>query len=68
MLVVEIRTKDRADLKQNHEHIKMLIPMGIESIFDYTSCAGLFRVDDDDREWVGKAGDIGFGQDRGSNN
>jgi len=56
------------DLKQNHGHIKMLIPIGMKSLLDYTRCVRLFRVDDDDREWVGKAGVIGFGQAIGSNN
>ena len=46
----------------------MLIPIGIESLFDYARCVYLFRVDDDDREWVGKGEDIGLGQAMGSNN
>jgi hypothetical protein len=54
--------------KQNYVHIKMFIPTGIESLFDYTRCVYLVRVDDNDREWVGKAEDIMFGQTIGSNN
>jgi hypothetical protein len=46
----------------------MLIPIGIESLFDYARCVCLFRVDYDDCERVGKAGDIEFGQAIGSNN
>jgi hypothetical protein len=54
--------------KQTDGHIKMLIPIGIESLFDYARCVCLFRVNDDDRDWVGKAEDIEFGQAIGSNN
>jgi hypothetical protein len=39
----------------------MLIPVGTESVFDYARCMHLFRVDADDREWVGKAEEIEFG-------
>ena len=46
----------------------MLIPTGIESLFDYARCMCLFRVDNDDREWVGKSEDIEFGQAIGSKN
>jgi hypothetical protein len=46
----------------------VLIPIGIESLLDYARCVCLFRVDDDDREWVGKAEDIEFGQAIGRNN
>ena len=46
----------------------MFIPIGIESLRDYARCVYLFRVDDNDHEWVGKAEDIGFGQAIGGNN
>ena len=46
----------------------MLIPKGLKSLFDYARCVRLFRVNEDDREWVGKAGVVGFGQAMGSNN
>jgi hypothetical protein len=46
----------------------MFIPIGIERLFDYARCVYLFRVDGDDREWVGKPEDIGSGQAIGSNN
>ena len=42
--------------------------MGMESLFDYTRCVCLSRVDDDDREGVWKAVDIKIGQAIGSNN
>jgi hypothetical protein len=46
----------------NDGHIKVLIPIGIESLLDYARCVCLFRVDGDDCEWVGKSEDITFGQ------
>ena len=46
----------------------MLIPVGSDSLFGYARCMDLFRVDADDREWVGKAEVIEFGQVSGSNN
>jgi len=46
----------------------MLIPVGTKSIFGYARCMYLFRVNADDREWVGKVEDIEFGQVSGSNN
>lgn len=48
----------------------MLVPTGMESLFDNARCVCLFRVDEDDREWVGKAEVTGrgFGQVIGSNN
>lgn len=45
----------------------MLIPIGIESLFNYARCASLFRVDGDDRKWVGKTEDIAFNQAIGRN-
>jgi hypothetical protein len=54
--------------EQNDRHIKVLIPIGIESLLDYARCAYLFRVDGDDCEWVGKAEDTTFGQAIGSDN
>ena len=46
----------------------MLNPIGLKCLFDNARCVRLFRVDEDDRKWVGKAGVIGFGQAMGSNN
>jgi hypothetical protein len=46
----------------------MLIPIGIQSLFDHARCVCLFGVDGDDREWVGKSENIEFGQAIGSNN
>ena len=46
----------------------MLIPTGIESLFDYARCVHLFRVDIDNGEWVGKVEIIEFGQTSGGNN
>jgi len=46
----------------------MLIPIGMKSLFDHARCVRLFRIDEDDREWVGKAGVIGVCQAIGSNN
>jgi len=46
----------------------MLIPIGLKRLFDYARFVRLFRVNEGDREWVGKAGVIGFGQAMGSNN
>ena len=46
----------------------MLIPIGMKGLFDHARCVRLFRIDEDDREWVGKAGVIRFGQAIGSNN
>lgn len=40
----------------------MLIPIRIESLFDRARCVGLFRVDSDECEWVGKAKDVTFDQ------
>jgi hypothetical protein len=48
--------------EQNDGHIKVLTPIGIESLLDYARCVCLFRVDGDDCEWVGMAEDITFGQ------
>ena len=46
----------------------MLIPIGLKCLFDNARRVCPFRVDEDDREWVRKAGVIGFGQAMGSNN
>ena len=48
--------------EQNDGHIKVLIPIGIESLLDYARRVCLFRVDGDDCERVGKAEDITFDQ------
>ena len=48
--------------------MKILIPIGIESLFDYARCVCWFRVNDNDRKWVGKAEVIEFGQAMGCNN
>jgi hypothetical protein len=45
----------------------VFIPIGIESLLNYTRCVCLFRVDSDDCERVGKAEDITFGQAIGRN-
>ena len=69
MLVIENQKQgQRGSENKNHIHIKILIPIGIESLFDYARYVCLFRIDDDDRIWVGKAEDIEFGQAMGSNN
>ena len=54
--------------EENDRHIKVLIPMGIESLLDYARFVCLFRVDGDDCEWVGKSEYIEFGQAIGRNN
>jgi hypothetical protein len=54
--------------EQNDGHIKVLIPMRVESLLDYARCVCLFRADGDDCEWVRKCEDIEFGQAIGSNN
>ena len=46
----------------------MLIPIGIESLFDYARCVYLLRVHSNHREWVGKPEDTGFGQAIDGNN
>ena len=48
--------------EHNDGHIKLLIPIGIESLLDYARCVCLFRVDGDDCKRVRKAEDITFGQ------
>ena len=53
---------------QNDGQIKVLIPIGVESLLDYARCVCLFRVDGDNCEWVGKSEDIEFGQAIGSKN
>jgi hypothetical protein len=69
MLVVENQNQgQRGSENKNHRHIKMLIPIGSESLFYYARYMCLFRVDDDDRVWVGKVEDIEFGQAMGSDN
>lgn len=41
-----------------HEHVKVLIPVGVESAFDDTGRMGLLGVDGDDSEWIRKAEDV----------
>ena len=62
-LEVMIRIQEQKD-----GQVKVLIPMGIKSLLDYARCVCLFRVDGDDREWVGKSEDIEFGQAISRNN
>ena len=39
-------------------HIEILVPVGVESLLDYTCCMGLFSVNCDDSERVGQSEDI----------
>lgn len=44
------------------EHIEALVPVGVESLLDHARCVGLFCINSNDSERIGKPEDIAFGK------
>ena len=50
------------DKMGRYGHVKGLVPVGVQSLFDDTGCVSLLCIDGDDRERVGETEDFAFGE------